>query len=286
MTLTLRCIINYIISICTRYRDITAQGSRNYIKSVCVKLSKRRYGNYKLIDSWIFLQANKILIYLILLIISWGFEIKNDFIVDEEFHYILTPKVSYIRNTMPHRQKGILKRPFIMQNVIINIYKSYVACRISRIMSIYLCCWGHRLFLIELIYILPMRAVSRRWLYWWVIFNDTSLFVMKLFVRSCARVGILLACGKHVHDRIISLKSQIWAHKTSLTSSLFIKVSVPSQKHELVVYMCYGYEVRVPSQKHELVMYMCYGYRTKPETWAGRVYVLRVRSACTKPETW
>ena len=134
MTLSLRCIINYIISICTRYRDITPQGSRNYIQSVCVKLSKRRYGNYKLIDSWIFLQANKILIYLILLIISWGFEIKNDFIV-EDFHYILTSKVSYIRNTMPHRQKGILKRPFI-----INIYKSYDACRISRIMSIYLCC--------------------------------------------------------------------------------------------------------------------------------------------------
>lgn len=140
MTFSLRCIINYIISICTRYRDITPQGSRNYIKSVCVKLSKRRYGNYKLIDSWIFFQANKILIYLILLIISWGFEIKNDFIVEEDFHYILTPKVSYIRNTMPHRQKDILKRPFIMRNVIINIYKSYDACRISRIMSIYLCC--------------------------------------------------------------------------------------------------------------------------------------------------
>ena len=147
---------------------------------------------------------------------------------------LLSPKVSYIRNTMPHRQKGILKRPFI-----INIYKSYDACRISRIMSIYLCCWGHRLFLIELIYILPMTAVSRRWLYWWVIFNDTSLFVMKLFVRSCAKVGILLACGKHVHDRIISLKSQIWAHKTNLSSSLFIKVRVPSQKDEQVVYMCY-----------------------------------------------
>jgi hypothetical protein len=52
---------NYIISICTRYRDITPQGSRNYIKSVCVKLSKRRYGNYKLIDSWIFLLYDDIL---------------------------------------------------------------------------------------------------------------------------------------------------------------------------------------------------------------------------------
>jgi hypothetical protein len=41
-----------------------------------------------------------------------------------------------------------------------------------------------------------------------------------------------LACGKHLHDRIISLKGEVCANKTSLTPPLCIEVSVPSQECE------------------------------------------------------
>jgi hypothetical protein len=35
------------------------------------------------------------------------------------------------------------------------------------------------------------------------------------------RVDILLSCGKHIHDCIISFTGDAWAHKTSLTPSHF-----------------------------------------------------------------
>ena len=42
----------------------------------------------------------------------------------------------------------------------------------------------------------------------------------------------LLACGKHLHDRLISLSIEVWVHKTSLTPPLFIEVPVPIQESE------------------------------------------------------
>jgi hypothetical protein len=38
-----------------------------------------------------------------------------------------------------------------------------------------------------------------------------------------------------LHDRIISLKGELWAHKTSLTLPLFIEVPVPGQESERLV---------------------------------------------------
>jgi hypothetical protein len=35
---------------------------------------------------------------------------------------------------------------------------------------------------------------------------------------------------KQLHDPIISLRGKVWAHKTSLTPSLFIEVPAPSQE--------------------------------------------------------
>jgi hypothetical protein len=35
--------------------------------------------------------------------------------------------------------------------------------------------------------------------------------------------------GKYLHDRIISLRGQVWAHKTNLIPSHVIKVHVPSK---------------------------------------------------------
>jgi len=34
-------------------------------------------------------------------------------------------------------------------------------------------------------------------------------------VAICARVDILLTCGKHLHDRIVSLRGEVWAHKVA-----------------------------------------------------------------------
>ena len=38
----------------------------------------------------------------------------------------------------------------------------------------------------------------------------------------------LLTCGKNLHDRIISLKGEVWTNEASLTPPLFIEVSAPS----------------------------------------------------------
>ena len=46
------------------------------------------------------------------------------------------------------------------------------------------------------------------------------------------RVGILLTCGKHLHDCIISLRGEVWSHKASLVPLFFYEVSFPSQKCE------------------------------------------------------
>ena len=63
-----------------------------------------------------------------------------------------------------------------------------------------------------------------------IIFNIISFFVITLFVWLYVRVGILLTCRKHSHDRIISLRGDVWAPTTSLTLPLFIEVSVSSQE--------------------------------------------------------
>jgi len=45
-------------------------------------------------------------------------------------------------------------------------------------------------------------------------------------------VGTLLTCGKNRHDRIISLRGEVWTHKTSLTPPLYIEVPVPTEECE------------------------------------------------------
>ena len=44
--------------------------------------------------------------------------------------------------------------------------------------------------------------------------------------------NVLLTCGKHLHDCIISTSREVWAKKTSLTLPLFIEVPVPRQENE------------------------------------------------------
>ena len=57
--------------------------------------------------------------------------------------------------------------------------------------------------------------------------NHSAICEGQLYVK----VAVLLTCGKHAHDRIISLKGEeVWDNKTSVTPPLFIEVIVPSQK--------------------------------------------------------
>jgi hypothetical protein len=53
--------------------------------------------------------------------------------------------------------------------------------------------------------------------------NASKLVVFKttLFAWSYVRASILITCGKHLHDHIISLRWEVWAHKTTLVSPTF-----------------------------------------------------------------
>ena len=52
--------------------------------------------------------------------------------------------------------------------------------------------------------------------------------MLKIIARLCVRVGILNTRGKHLHDHIISIRGDIWVHKSSLTPPLSNEVPVPS----------------------------------------------------------
>jgi hypothetical protein len=43
------------------------------------------------------------------------------------------------------------------------------------------------------------------------------------------KVSIVLTCGKHLYDVIISQRGEVYNHTTSLTPPLFIEVPVPNQ---------------------------------------------------------
>jgi hypothetical protein len=50
-------------------------------------------------------------------------------------------------------------------------------------------------------------------------------------------VGILLTCGKHLHDPIVVVMGEDLAHSTSLIPTYFIEVPVAiQQKHVIYIY--------------------------------------------------
>jgi hypothetical protein len=53
-----------------------------------------------------------------------------------------------------------------------------------------------------------------------------------LLIQLYTRVDILVTRGRHLYDRIIPLKDDIWAHKTRLTPPLLINVRVARRKGE------------------------------------------------------
>jgi hypothetical protein len=62
--------------------------------------------------------------------------------------------------------------------------------------------------------------------------NHTTIYYTTLFVWLYMRLDILLTCVMYSRDHIISLRRDIWAHKISLTPTLFIEVPVSSQGRE------------------------------------------------------
>jgi hypothetical protein len=60
-------------------------------------------------------------------------------------------------------------------------------------------------------------------------FKIIAFFMIKLFARLFVGIDILLSCRKHLDDRFISLRMEVWVHKASLSPNMFfIEVSLPS----------------------------------------------------------
>ena len=57
-----------------------------------------------------------------------------------------------------------------------------------------------------------------------IVENYSDLYNNAIIVRLYVEIDIVLACGTHLHDRIISLRGEFWTYKTSLTPPLFIEV--------------------------------------------------------------
>jgi hypothetical protein len=82
-----------------------------------------------------------------------------------------------------------------------------------------------------MLYIIMTSSVLRRLNI--LLFKIIVFFIITLCGRLYVRVGILLTWKlKRVHDRIISLRGKVWAHKTRFTPPLFIEVPVSNQEDE------------------------------------------------------
>ena len=53
-------------------------------------------------------------------------------------------------------------------------------------------------------------------------FKIIAFCIIRLFVQLYVGVVILIVCRKHLHGRIISLRGEFWAHRTSLTPPFFL----------------------------------------------------------------
>ena len=82
------------------------------------------------------------------------------------------------------------------------------------------------------LYEITWTSVSRILNILCILFKIKAIFIQTLFFWFYMRVGTLLTCGKHLHERIISLRGKICIHKTRLTPPLLIEVHVPSQENE------------------------------------------------------
>ena len=71
--------------------------------------------------------------------------------------------------------------------------------------------------------------------------DDIVLYCNTVYSELYASVGILLTCGKHFHDRTISLIKEVWTNKTSITPLPLIEVHVQTRKVSSLIFVCQGY---------------------------------------------
>jgi hypothetical protein len=62
--------------------------------------------------------------------------------------------------------------------------------------------------------------------------------MITLFSRLYMRVGVLHTRGKHLHDRIVSLRGDVWALKTSLKRHFLLKCLHQTKKRSGRASMC------------------------------------------------
>jgi len=67
--------------------------------------------------------------------------------------------------------------------------------------------------------------------------QDYDFLIAMQFARLYMMVSILVVCGKHLYDHIISLIGEIRTHETSKTVPLFISARTKPGKYG-VVYLC------------------------------------------------
>ena len=63
-------------------------------------------------------------------------------------------------------------------------------------------------------------------------FKIRAIFITTQFTRIYVMVGILLTCGKHLHDPIVVVMGEDLAHSTSLIQTYFIEVPVAIQQKQ------------------------------------------------------
>ena len=71
-------------------------------------------------------------------------------------------------------------------------------------------------------------------------FKIIAFFIVTLFAQLYMSVVILLTCRKHLHDCIISLRGEVWAHKTRLTLHFIVKRLNQARKVTSHVFVCLG----------------------------------------------
>ena len=59
------------------------------------------------------------------------------------------------------------------------------------------------------------------------LFKIIAVFIITSIARLYTRVGILSACGNHLHDRIIAIRRQGWVDESTLAHHLFFYIKVP-----------------------------------------------------------
>ena len=69
-------------------------------------------------------------------------------------------------------------------------------------------------------------------------FKIIAFCIIRLFVQLYVGVVILIVCRKHLHGRIISLRGEFWAHRTSLTPPFFYWSSYAKPGKWEVMYLC------------------------------------------------